>query len=474
MKRRAWVRSGAWCLAAVLVGVPAATSGCAGGGGGDDGAPTHLTTAPGAANGQAASATIGADGGTLVAADGGLTITVPPGAVAADTVFTVTPVTAPADNAVATYLLQPEGTTFTVPVTLAFDASGAGVAHPGLAFLAVAVHEAAGTWRWLPDQAKDAGAKTVSAAVSHFSEYSLLSGFQLQPLATVAQVGGAAEFTIVACADPVMLAMINGEYPEDAPGEPPDELLYECKAVYFEGSRADRWSVDGVEGGDASHGTIQANGDVAAVFNAPGEKPDPDVVAVTAWFHYASFNTLQDMLVGRVTITDDEKYWGGFTVSAYGPMVWTEWTATGDAKWTESDYAYEYIVTGKVKSDRTIFPMDDVTCTLVSAEQPFTYDSGSIREMQDATYVFWAIGPLNWTANCCDPEGNCQFVENFLTLTWSSGCGSDWAEVDAAAFEEHGDLRGGYTFPGAACGGGIPGVPNATVEFLFYAYSDPE
>ena len=44
MKRRAWVRSGAWCLAAVLVGVPAATSGCGGGGGGDDGAPTHITT----------------------------------------------------------------------------------------------------------------------------------------------------------------------------------------------------------------------------------------------------------------------------------------------------------------------------------------------------------------------------------------------------------------------------------------------
>lgn len=470
MKRRACVRSGAWLLAAVLTPALPGMFGCQGDGDGG-GSPSYLSTAPGAVNGPAASATIGAAGGTLASGDGGLTITVPAGAVAEDTVFTVTPVTAPAANAVATYLLQPEGTAFATPVTLAFDASQAGVAYPGMGFLAVAVHESAGTWRWLQDQVKDAGAKTVSVAVSHFSEYSMLSGYQFQPIATTAEVGGAAEFQIVACADPWMLATINGEVPQESPVQPPDPRGWECRPVFFEGARAERWAVEGVEGGDATHGRIQANGDVAGLFEAPEKKPDPDTVSVTAWFHYAGFNSLQDLLVGRVTITDDDKYWGAFLVSAFGPMIWADWTGTGDAKWRTGSSPYEYVVTGKVKSDQTIFPMGDDTCTLVAAEQPFTYDSGSIRQMQDAAYVFWVIGPLGWDANCCDSQGNCQIVNDFLTLTWSSGCGSDWAQLDATAFEEHGDLKGSYTFPGAGCGGGIPGIPHATVEFLFYSYS---
>ena len=486
MKRGDWACSGA-LLAMVLAGLMAGAGGCAGGGdvvadvvadgvadvgsdvaadNGGDAAPTHLTTAPGVKNGEVATATIGASGGTLTSADGGLTITIPGGALAGDTVFNVTPVTAPASNAVATYLLQPEGTTFAVPVTLAFHAADAGVAYAGLGFLGIALHEGAGTWRWFLDVAKDPTAKTLSVNVSHFSEYSMLQGYQLQPVATTAEVSLVAEFTVVACADPVQIAMMNGEVPKDVPVDPP--LVFECLPLYLEGARADRWAVEGVEGGDATHGTIEANGDFGALFQAPSKKPDPATVSVTTWFHYG-YKDLQDMLVGRVTITDDDKYFGSFIVKASGAPL--DWTGTGNAQWKASDNPYEYLITGTVKADKTVFTVPGGTCTLLGAERPFSYDAGSIQADPAPPTIFWVIGPIHWGATCCDDKGgNCQTSDQFLTLTWSSGCGAHWAELDAAEFEK-GALKGSYTWPSSPCMPAVPGMPSATVEWLFLSYA---
>lgn len=463
-------RSGRLALVAFVALAVSAGAAC-----GDDGAstpttPTHLSTAPGTANGTPASATIGAAGGTLTAADGGLVLTIPPGALTSDTVLTVTPVTAPASNAIATYRLEPEGTTFATPATLTFRATNAGVAYPGLAFLGIALHEADGTWRFQADVVKDATAKTLAIPIPHFSEYSMLSGYQLQPIATTAEVGGAAEFGIVACADPVMLALMNGEVPEDTPVDIPDPLLYECQPVFFQGARAYQWSVDGVEGGDSTHGTIQANGDLAAIFTAPGDKPDPATVSVSAWFDYSSATSLKDMLVGRVTITNNDKYFGSFVVTANGPFV--NWTGTGSAKWQTGSNPYEYTITGSVKSDQTIFSVGGSVCTLISAEQPFTFDAGSIHEMQSSTTIYWALPSLAWAANCCDSGGgNCQVVDTFLSLTWASGCAAEWATLDPAEWSM-GNLKGSYTWPSSPCIPVYPGVPTATVEWLFLTYAN--
>ncbi len=61
-------------------------------------------------------ATIGAGGGTLASSDGRLNITVPPGALAGDTVIAIQPITATAPGALGT----PEDMTFAQPVTLTF------------------------------------------------------------------------------------------------------------------------------------------------------------------------------------------------------------------------------------------------------------------------------------------------------------------------------------------------------------------
>lgn len=460
---RGWMAATATLLGAVLAA-------CGGGGSEGPGSWTPLSTAPGTASGEAASGTIGPAGGTLASADGRLTLTIPAGAVTGDTVFTITPVTAPAENAVATYRLDPEGTPFAAPARLTFDTAGAGVDYPGLKFLAVAIHQADGTWRLLDDQAKDAAAKTLSVEVRHFSEYSMLSGYQLQPLATTAEVGGAAQFTVVACADPWMLAHLNGEDTSDIPVDGPPPLIFECKAAYFEGARAERWTVEGVEGGDATHGTIQPDGSLAAVFTAPSQKPDPATVSVTTRFHYSNYTTLQDLVVGRVTITDGEKYFGNFLVRAYGPLLWQEWTASGDARWKTGDYPDEYLVTGTIKPDQTSYPLGDATCTLVAAEQPFTCDSAQVQVTPGQATTYWLIPPTTWAARCCTHDGNCQDVQDFLTLIWASGCATEWASLDMAEYDAHGGLKGSYTWPSSPCNPSYPNMPWATVEWLFIPF----
>jgi hypothetical protein len=296
----------------------------------------------------------------------------------------------------------------------------------------------------------------------------MLQGYMLQPLATTAEVEGAAEFTVVGCLDPFQFAMLSGDVPDEVPEDVP--LIFECLPVYPEGARTDRWSVDGVEGGDATHGTLQGNGDFAAVFEAPAKKPDPATVSVTAWFHYG-YKDLQDMLVGRVTITDDDKYFGSFTVKASGTPV--DWTGTGTAKWKTGDNPYEYRVEGTVKVDQSILTVPGGTCTLLGAEQPFTYDSGSIQAEPGPPTIFWGIGPIQWGARCCDDEGgNCQTSDQFLTLTWSSGCGAHWAALDEAEFDK-GALKGSYTWPSPPCMPDLPGMPKATIEWLFLSYDQP-
>src|SRR5213076_3313354 len=68
---------------------------------------------------------IGAAGGTMISADGVLTLSIPAGAVAADTDFTITPITntAPGGQGGA-YRVRPDGLLLLAPATVAFQVSG--------------------------------------------------------------------------------------------------------------------------------------------------------------------------------------------------------------------------------------------------------------------------------------------------------------------------------------------------------------
>ncbi len=429
----------------------------------------RLRTDPGVAVGEVAQATIGADGGTLRSADGGLELEVPAGALAADTELSVTAITLPASNAVSAYRLEPDGTTFATPVTLTWRAEDVGT---GLWSLGVARREDAGTWRYELDEVKDEAADTVAIAVSHFSDYSLLRGYQLQPADSWVDPGEALPMQIVACAELEVLEQINGHPVPASTEKPPSPYAYQCAPVYFPDASATGWQVDGIPGGNRVHGTIDADGAFYSTYVAPDTTPDPDTVAVSVTFRYGGVDrkgkALEDLLVARVTVFGDRDYDGDFTIDAHGLPL--PWTGTGLATWEW--VGNEYFVSGQIQPDQTVFTMDGTTCTLEDPVQPFTFDAGTIRDDDpDHPTVYWGIPTMVWSARCCDDNGNCGTVPQLLSLVWASGCAGHWAEIEPTEYAE-GRVVGAYTWPSEECMPIFPGMPTAEIEWWFTRMGD--
>src|SRR5690349_15368018 len=98
------------------------------------------------------SATIGPNGGTLASSDGKLSLSVPAGAFASDTVVQIVPdSTAPEESLGPVYQLSPEGTTFAQPVTLAWHLSDEDLSTTNLDNLVVTTQMANGEWQPQPD-----------------------------------------------------------------------------------------------------------------------------------------------------------------------------------------------------------------------------------------------------------------------------------------------------------------------------------
>lgn len=113
-----------------------------------------------------------AEGGTVTAA--GLKVTIPAGALAADTAITVTvsdKATAPdAANVVSSvFTLGPDGTQFSTPVSLVMDFDGA--AAPSGKKLVIAVLQG-GAWQALADSA--VSGTQVTATTTHFSQFAIV------------------------------------------------------------------------------------------------------------------------------------------------------------------------------------------------------------------------------------------------------------------------------------------------------------
>jgi hypothetical protein len=137
----------------------------------------------GKGTGIRAALSIDASGGALVSPDGLLSISVPAGAVATPTSFTIEELatnSAPGGIGKA-YRISPSSGTLHAPVVLTFDAAGAGVSAASLPGTTVAYQDGSGFWLRVETVTRDAVAGTVSYTTSHFSDWSLVgaSGMDL-------------------------------------------------------------------------------------------------------------------------------------------------------------------------------------------------------------------------------------------------------------------------------------------------------
>ena len=266
------------------------------------GAIKPLVTPRGAPEGESASGSVGNAGGRLDSPDGRLTITVPEGALVGASSVSIQAIAngAPGRAGVG-YRLAPEGVSFAKPVQLRFSYSDADIAGSSADALGVAYQQQGGTWRMV-SATVDKAAKTVTANTTHFSDWSLVKGFQLRPPSATIKPAASQALTLTYCYAPVV---------GDADLMP---IGYDCDssddglAPLVPLNQVSNWAVNGAAGGSASLGTV-AGGGKGATYTAPAKAPQPNTVAVSADVQDAKGKV---MVVANITVADGWAYTGRY------------------------------------------------------------------------------------------------------------------------------------------------------------------
>jgi hypothetical protein len=290
----------------------------------EKGTPPTVTK-KGTPQGELAKSTIGAAGGSLTSVDGKAKLTVPVGALSADAEFGLQALSSVSPGAIGSgWRLTPDGQTFSTPVKLEVaytDGALAGVPRQAVAF---ATQRTDGVWQIEATATLDDVSKMASATISHFSDWSLVFGVQMRPASATVKVGKQLPLNIAHC----------------FAKEREDDLAwigYECDPT--EGDLAPllpivktlKWSVNGVEGGDGTFGTVKG-ADNHGIFDAPQRKPVSNLVAVSA--EVALFGAGKTLVVSNVTVTDDgTNYAGTFNSSLNSADV--TYALTGDVVWEQ-------------------------------------------------------------------------------------------------------------------------------------------
>jgi hypothetical protein len=249
-----------------------------------------VSTAAGTATGQPNTQPIGPEGGTVVSADGKLTVTFPAGALAAGTPVSITAIDNLAPGGIGSaYRLEPSGVTFAAPVELALAFTDDDIAGGSADVLAWAFQDDMGFWHKSASTA-DAAASVLRASTTHFSDWSPVLGLSLRPGRSNLKVGTALTVRVISC-DSVQM---------DGEGR---TLLGQCQQAA--GGAVSGWSVNGIAGGDATVGRIAGQGR-AATYTAPGARPSANPVRISAEAPVGQGRTI---LFSYVTITEGRIRW---------------------------------------------------------------------------------------------------------------------------------------------------------------------
>ncbi|MBM4784461.1 MAG: hypothetical protein GQE15_42900 [Archangiaceae bacterium] len=280
-------------------------------------------TAVGTVIDDATTAMIGADGGTLTTLDGMLTITVEPGTVPDGTLFSAQPITnnAPGGFGTAFRLSKPASVTFAKPVTLSFRFLPNDLVGTAPGYLRIGTQRAGGTWKLLTPTI-DMAKQTMTVTTTTFSDWGPLSGLQLLPRFAEVRTKKKLQLYLKYCR--------GKEYPDpENPGETLSGIgIGECNMTA--NLAITKWSVNGVEGGNPTLGTVVGNGGTA-VFTAPENVPSPDTVSVSV--EVPQLDTFDKQVVlTNIRVVNFDGYIGNLRVRAKGTSSGETITMTAFAK----------------------------------------------------------------------------------------------------------------------------------------------
>lgn len=323
---------------------------------------------------------IDATGGSITSGDGRLTVSVPAGAVAAATIFTIQPITNQAPGGVGNaYRLGPDGQTFSTPVSISLHYSSADLAGTAADVLSLAYQDAQGRWAVYKSVTLDTTGQTVMVSSGHFSDWTLFAQGSLVPAAARIAPGQTQTLTLVWC-------------PASDSIDAQTQFAGDCEHL----DSSNVWSANGVAGGNSAQGTITVtpgSTDLSsAIYTAPGTIPAENPVAVSVGFlPDPPGNAPMATLVSYITISVPNTV-GGCSDSSAPYCTWTgtssaqndHWKATAQITWKwkgtatgDPNTSYYVPVSGSV-----ILTDLQPNCSVDGAPQPIGDDANSVPPSQ--------------------------------------------------------------------------------------------
>lgn len=244
-------------------------------------------TGIGQPQGEAISKVIGPEGGSLVAADGKVSLAIPAGALAKETTISIQPITNQAQNGLGlAYRFLPDGTQFAKPATLTFRYDASLLASSEADLLQIAYQATNRQWYWVPGRTIDSTHQQISVPMPHFSDW---SAYEIAEIEQLDIVGGPSKGKYLDFNQSTNLAV---SYARLAPLVPDSkDKPLDIKHI--------TWSVVG----GAANGQIRSEGE-KAVYTAPGKYPPQNPVTVVAEVTFTNSDK-KVLLLMRIVIGKD-------------------------------------------------------------------------------------------------------------------------------------------------------------------------
>jgi hypothetical protein len=275
-----------------------------------------IVTDKGTAQGTATTAVIGTTGGLLTSSDGRLTVTVPAGALTANTTISIQPISNEGPLGLGKgYRLSPEGITFQQPVTLTFAYTQQVLGNAEEDFLWVITQANDGTWNAALKSEINTTAKTVTITITHFSDWALgrFIDLKLDPASKTVLKGKSVG---------LKLSGFSRDQPQTeddlaplVPIDPTVDVLQPLTTIapneeQLVDFRITGWSLNGVSAPVSNtNGSLNASKS-SATYKAPNAKPSVNPVAVSVHLEgkNARGQTTSYTVTSSISIVDSDLY----------------------------------------------------------------------------------------------------------------------------------------------------------------------
>ncbi len=211
---------------------------------------------------EGVTATFGQLGGSFQSSDGGLMVSIPAGALAENTTFSIQRISNTNIAAIGqAYRLLPHGIQFSLPVTLTFTYDDADFEETTIHAVGVSYQDDEGVWQAIGASHNEL-AHSFSVATTHFSDWSLFKSLEIHPLSASLEPNQSLTLRVVNfMSDDELIPPLPGE-------EKPIGPMHDVSSQLIQ-----QWHLGGA-------GVLVPNGN-EAVYTAPSEIPTINPVAVS-------------------------------------------------------------------------------------------------------------------------------------------------------------------------------------------------